>query len=74
VTADTASPGASIQIAVGSTKCAALSGANVTDHALSGCGNLKVGTKVVLGKRSLLSYFFVLKDDRFTEGSLLRET
>ena len=43
VSADTALAGASLSISVDGTKCAALSGANVTDHPLAGCGALKTG-------------------------------
>ena len=47
-TADTAMTGASVSLSVGAIKCGVLSGANVTDHALAGCGALSVGGSVSL--------------------------
>ena len=40
--------GASVSLSVGAIKCGVLSGANVTDHALAGCGALSVGGSVSL--------------------------
>ena len=49
VTADTAIPGATLQISIGSSmKCDTLSGENVTDYALRGCNKLPVGSMAVL--------------------------